>query len=242
MNTPSPRRLRRLVVTVLPAVVVATSALVAHGQSKSSSGQPIANPKVAPAPTPTVQANAQVSAQVPTVAAMKSQVVKPAVVERALAGRGALPSDGSTTTAIVSMNDGQPTSCGDPIRFRARVTGGTRTPGTQVVAFVRISRSSANPFGALATLADIPRRLANGELTQDEVGGTVFVGPAETKEVVFTTEWRACAPLTHDNAAFNVNQDVFVALVIPAQPPGADPVTPRIYGFGIGAVAYRPLP
>lgn len=239
MNT---QTLRRALVTVLPAVVIVSSALVAHGQSKSSSGTPIANPKVAPAPVPTVATNAQVSAQVPTVAAMKSQVVKPQLVERALAGRGVLPTDGSISTAIVSMNDGQPTSCGDPIRFRARVTGGTRTPGTQVIAFLRISRSGSAPFAALGTLSDLPRRIASGELTQDEVGGTVFVGPAETKEVVFTTEWRACAPLTRDNAAFNVNQDIFLAMLLPAQPPGADPVTPRIYGFGIGAVAYRPLP
>lgn len=226
--------LRRLLVAAVPAVLTVTAAVLAYGQSKSGDA-PMAGPKVGPAPLPP-----SVAAQVPTIAANKSQVLKPAVVERAIAGRHAVVNDGAVSMAVVSMNDGQPINCGDPVRFRARVTGGTRTPGTQVIAFSRISRAAG--FAAIPSLSDLPRRLAAGELTQDEVGGTIFVGPGETKEVVFTTEWRACAPLTRETASNNVNQEVFVAVLVPAQPPGADPVLPRIYGFGIGAVTYRPLP
>ncbi|MBL8612942.1 MAG: hypothetical protein JNL38_36720 [Myxococcales bacterium] len=226
--------LRRLLVAVLPAVVTVSAAVVAHGQSKAGD-TPMAGPKVGPAPLPPAAA-----AQVPTVAASKSQILKPAVVERAIAGRHAVVNDGAVSAAVVSMNDGQPISCGDPVRFRARVTGGTRTPGTQVIAFSRIVRAAG--LAGIPSLADLPRRLAAGELTQDEVGGTVFVGPGETKEVVFTTDWRACAPLTRETASNNVNQEIFLAVLVPAQPPGADPVLPRIHGFGIGAVTYRPLP
>ncbi len=194
---------------------------IAVGQSK---GVPVAPPNAAGA--------------IATAAVVKSHNLKPSAIERAL-GQRAVADAGVTTIAVLSMNDGNAVACGDRITFRARVTGGTRTPGTQVIAFGRVTPANRNAlaFG----FSDLARRLLAGDLTQDEVSGTVFVAAGETKEVVFPTEWRACTSVSLDSLTAGANRDAYYAMLFPAAPPGELPAA-RLYGFGVSALTFRALP
>lgn len=210
----------RIVVVILLATL---SASAAPNEPKAAVAQKVT--PVAPNAVRALKVLPELRVQQLKAGTLRNEAIK-AAVDRIRTGQAAaIPAELSRVTAA-TINDGAVVKCGDKVKLKIHLVGGTRSSGLHQITVARLQN--------LEQVGFIP--------AMEQKGAEVTLGANEERDVVVEPDWTvrcARAGLTLNLA--DVPEPFIVALQAPSNTAARPPVTPELQVlavFPFGKFAY----